>query len=155
MLELSSLSLSFSVGALIWNCVQSLRGGTGVTEFAAQQKGALDRICFAEQGNSSPEKMGYGARVVAQRLKQPPVALASQIRAAVPGPDALLPVQLTANVLGKENVSSLVGLCIHVGDPNGVPGSWFCPGPAHDHYVHLGSEPANGRFLSVSVCFFL
>lgn len=38
----------------------------------------------------------------------------------------------------------------HVGDLDGAPGSWLQPGPDLGFCGHLGSEPVEGRSLSLS-----
>lgn len=63
-------------------------------------------------------------------------------------PFALLTVQLLANVLGKaEDGPSDWALATHLGDPDEAPGSWLVCIALH--CSHLGTEPADGRPLSL------
>lgn len=52
------------------------------------------------------------------------------IRAPVPGLDVLLLSQCSANLPGKaEDGPSTWVPAMHVGDPRGISGLWFKPGP--------------------------
>ena len=66
---------------------------------------------------------------VVQRVELLLVLLASHIRVLVPGPAALLPIQLPAAVPGKAAKGGPSAWSPSMGDPDGVSGFCLWPGP--------------------------
>lgn len=71
--------------------------------------------------------LGHNILEVGKRVKPPLGTSASHIRVPVPVPAPLFPILLPEKAV--ENGSSTWVADIHVGDQDGISGSWHRPGP--------------------------